>query len=100
MAEFEIEYKKASRWAEEINSCSKELGKQEGRVSDVLGQIKPCEENYRGIEQALSGITDSLHRQQEQVRQYAGMLGRIVSAYESTEADILVQSGQEYVHKQ
>lgn len=89
MGEFEIECKKITGWAHRIDSCSAEMKRQEGRVEDVLRQLHFHEQDYRGVEQALSGIAASLHRQQEQMKQYADVLGHIAGTYESTEAAIL-----------
>lgn len=95
MGEFEIACKKVTGWAEKISGCSRDIKKQEGRVEDILRQLRFHKEDYRGMEQALSGIIEGLHRQQEQVQQYGNMLENIVRAYESTETGILAKGGQE-----
>jgi len=95
MGEFEIACKKVTGWAEKISGCSKDIKKQEGRVEDILRQMRFHEENYRGMEQALSGVVESLHRQQEQMQQYGNVLENIVRAYESTETGILAKDVQD-----
>lgn len=88
MGEFEVTASRILGLAEQINSCGREIRKQEGRVADILRQVRFQETDYRGLEQALSGITESLHRQQELMMLYGGTLEHIAAAYESTEKAI------------
>lgn len=96
MGEFEIAYKNIVGYAEKIGSCSKEVKRQERRVSDVLRQLRFQEDGTRGMQQALFGITESLHRQQEQMRQYGNVLVDIARAYESAESSILAKGTQRF----
>lgn len=89
MGEFEITGSRILGLAEQISSCGQEVKRQEGRAADILRQVRFQETDYRGLEQALSGITESLHRQQECIMQYGGILEHIAKAYESTEDGIL-----------
>ena len=88
MGEFEIVCKNIAGWVEKINSCSKEMKRQQGRVADVLRQLRAQEEGRQGIEHALSNIAESLYRQQAQMKQYGDVLGNIAMAYKNTEAGI------------
>lgn len=89
MGEFEIECKKAAGLAAGIHSLSRDMRRQEGRVEDVLRQLRSQDTCYRQLEQALSGIAAHLHRQQEQMKQYGDTLEEIVKAYEHTETELL-----------
>ncbi len=89
MGEFQITESRILGLAEQINSCGREIRKQEGRAADILRQVRFQETDYRGLEQALSGITESLHSQQELMMQYGKTLEQIAAAYESTEKEIL-----------
>lgn len=88
MGEFEIACKKIAGWADKINSCSNEMKRQENRTADLCSQMRHQEGNYHAVAQTLSGISQDLHRQQEQMRQYGDVLETIAKAYESTETDI------------
>lgn len=96
MGEFEIACKSIAGCAERIGSCSKEVKRQEGRVSDVLRQLRFQEDSTRGMQQALLGITESLHMQQEQMRQYGNVLENIARTYEGTENSIQAKGTQHY----
>lgn len=94
MGEFEIACKKLSGWADKIDSCSKEIKRQENRATELSSQMRHQEGNYHAVAQALSGISQDLHRQQEQMKQYGNVLETIAKAYESTEAEIQNSKGQ------
>lgn len=88
MGEFEIACRKISGWADKIDSCSKEIKRQEIRAAELSSQMRHQEGSYHAVAQALSGISEDLHRQQEQMKQYGDMLETIAKAYESTEMEI------------
>ncbi|KAI4451794.1 hypothetical protein C823_006354 [Eubacterium plexicaudatum ASF492] len=94
MGEFEIACKKLSGWADKIDSCSKEIKRQENRAAELSSQMRHQEGNYHAVAQALFGISQDLHRQQEQMKQYGNVLETIAKAYESTEAEIQNSKGQ------
>lgn len=89
MGEFEIACRKVAGWAEKIDGCSKDIKKQESHVADVMHKMRVRGAQTYGVEQALTGISENLHRQHEQMKQYGDLLESIARTYEGTEADVL-----------
>lgn len=89
MGEFEIACRKVAGWAEKIDGCSKDIKRQESHVADIVRKMHFRDEDYHGVEQALTGISENLHRQHEQMKQYGDLLESIARTYEGTEADVL-----------
>lgn len=87
MAEFEIECGRAARCAGDIQSLSRDVKKQEGRMADTIRRMRLQNGDY-SMTKTLSGIADSLHRQQEQMQQYGSTLEHIVKTYEDTESEL------------
>lgn len=88
MGEFEIELEKVKEWAGKINGYSGELKKQKGRVESISRQLM-FRGDYQGVKKALSKIAGNINTQQNQMKQYGGMLGNIVTAYKGAESAIL-----------